>query len=91
SYQSDRPFVLTAFQDFLENLPGNVFRAKGLLWFTESPQKYIFQLSGKRCTLEVEDWNGASPNNQIVFIGRNITQDDIHQQLTLCYPAEVTA
>jgi G3E family GTPase len=91
SYQSDRPFVFEAFQDFLENLSGNVFRAKGLIWFTASPQKYIFQLSGKRCTLEVEDWNGTFPNNQIVFIGRNITQDDIHQQLTLCYPAEVTA
>ncbi len=91
SYQSDRPFVLSAFQDFLENLSGNVFRANGLLWFTESPQKYIFQLSGKRCTLEVEDWNGTSPNNQIVFIGRNITQAEIHQQLTLCYPSEVTA
>lgn len=91
SYQSDRPFVLEAFQDFLENLSGNVFRAKGLIWFTASPQKYIFQLSGKRCTLEVEDWNGTSPNNQIVFIGRNITQADLYQQLTLCYPAEVTA
>jgi G3E family GTPase len=91
SYQSNRPFMLEAFQDFLENLSGNVFRAKGLLWFTESPQKYIFQLSGKRCTLEVEDWNDTPPNNQIVFIGRNITQANLYQQLTLCCPAEVTA
>ncbi len=91
SYQSDRPFVLETFQDFLENLSSNVFRAKGLLWFTESPQKYIFQLSGKRCTLEVQDWAGSPPNNQIVFIGRNITQAEIYQQLTLCYSAEVTS
>jgi G3E family GTPase len=87
SYQSDRPFVLKAFQDFLESLSGNVFRAKGLLWFTESPQKYIFQLSGKRCTLEIEGWSGSFPKNQIVFIGRNISQADIYQQLALCYPS----
>ena len=87
SYQSDRPFVLKAFQDFLESLSSNVFRAKGLLWFTESPQKYIFQLSGKRCTLEIEGWSGSFPKNQIVFIGRNISQADIYQQLALCYPS----
>jgi G3E family GTPase len=87
SYQSDRPFVLKAFQDFLESLSGNVFRAKGLLCFTESPQKYIFQLSGKRCTLEIEGWSGSFPKNQIVFIGRNISQADIYQQLALCYPS----
>ena len=88
SYQSDHPFVLEAFQDFLESLSSNVFRAKGLLWFTESPQKYIFQLSGKRCTLEIEGWSGSPPKNQIVFIGRNISQADIYQQLALCYPSQ---
>lgn len=50
SYCSDRPLSLHKFQNFLDNLPPEVFRAKGLLWFSESSNKHIFQLSGKRCT-----------------------------------------
>jgi len=90
SYYSHRPFMLAEFQNFLENLSGNVFRAKGLLWFLDSPNKYIFQLSGKRCTLEVEEWQGSAPGNQIVFIGRDLNQGDIYQQLELCYPSPST-
>jgi G3E family GTPase len=87
SYYSKYPFKLEKFQSFLENLSGNVFRAKGLLWFIDSPNKYIFQLSGKRCTLEVEEWDGSPPGNQIVFIGRDLNKGDIYQQLELCYPS----
>ncbi|QHU99402.1 CobW family GTP-binding protein [Synechocystis sp. CACIAM 05] len=90
SYYSHRPFLLEEFQNFLENLSGNVFRAKGLLWFIDSPNKYIFQLSGKRCTLEVEEWDGSPPGNQIVFIGRDLNKGDIYQQLELCYPTPAT-
>jgi G3E family GTPase len=90
SYYSHRPFVLAEFQKFLENLSGNVFRAKGLLWFLDSPNKYIFQLSGRRCTLEVEEWNGSAPSNQMVFIGRDLNQEDIYQQLELCYASPTT-
>ncbi|MBE9175334.1 GTP-binding protein [Synechocystis salina LEGE 06155] len=90
SYYSHRPFLLKEFQNFLENLSGNIFRAKGLLWFIDSPSKYIFQLSGKRCTLEIEEWDGSPPGNQIVFIGRDINREDLYQQLELCYPSPAT-
>jgi G3E family GTPase len=84
SYRSDRPFALRQFEQFLEALPRDVFRAKGLLWFNESPNKHIFQLSGKRCTLDVEPWHSASPGNQIVFIGRHLDADGLRQQLAAC-------
>lgn len=84
SYRSDHPFALRQFEQFLETLPSDVFRAKGLLWFQESPNKHIFQLSGKRCTLDVEPWHSAVPGNQIVFIGRHLDADDLRQQLAVC-------
>ncbi|QQE67593.1 cobalamin biosynthesis protein CobW (plasmid) [Leptolyngbya sp. BL0902] len=84
SYRSDSPFALRQFEQFLETLPSDVFRAKGLLWFQESPNKHIFQLSGKRCTLDVEPWHSAVPGNQIVFIGRHLDADDLRQQLAVC-------
>jgi len=53
SFQSDHPFTLKHFQDFLDvHLPDDIFRAKGLLWFQESSLRYIFQLSGKRYEMQ---------------------------------------
>jgi hypothetical protein len=33
-FEADRPFAADRFQHFLELLPDNVFRAKGMLWVT---------------------------------------------------------
>ncbi len=83
SFKSDRPFELTKFQAFLDRLPADVFRAKGIVSFQESQLRHIFQLSGNRCTLTVD--RHALPNGvQAVFIGRNIQPDKIRQQLSQC-------
>ncbi|MEN9521396.1 MAG: hypothetical protein RLZZ381_3984 [Cyanobacteriota bacterium] len=84
SFQSDRPFELEKFTHFLtEQLPNNVFRAKGILWFQESPSRHIFQLSGPRYDLQADDWT-TQPKNEIVFIGRNLDESLIKQQLDDC-------
>lgn len=84
SFRSDRPFAVKKFQVFLQDkLPVGVFRAKGILWFKESPRRHIFQLSGKRYELKDEDWQGK-PSNQIVFIGRSLNPLEINQQLNNC-------
>ena len=87
SYCSDRPFSLRKFEEWLDTLPANVFRAKGLLWFTQSPHKHIFQLSGKRCTLNTEAWNTMPPQNQLVVIGRQLNPEEIRRQLAICEAA----
>ncbi|MEL7505593.1 MAG: GTP-binding protein, partial [Cyanobacteria bacterium J06554_6] len=49
SFKGDRPFALKKFQQFLDyQLPNNVFRAKGIIWFAESEKRHLFQLSGSR-------------------------------------------
>ncbi|MEM8830709.1 MAG: GTP-binding protein [Cyanobacteria bacterium P01_G01_bin.19] len=84
SLQFDRPLAIRKFQYFLDNqLPESVFRAKGILWFDESPQRHIFHLSGKRFTLEDEDWKGEK-KNQLVLIGQNIDRDLLRQQIEDC-------
>lgn len=84
SFQSDRPFTLKQFQQFLDNhLPENVFRAKGVLWFQESPARHFFQLTGKRFQLEDDEWSGPR-GNQLVFIGRDLDKDVIQQLLENC-------
>ncbi|YAI82196.1 MAG: CobW family GTP-binding protein [cyanobacterium endosymbiont of Rhopalodia sterrenbergii] len=84
SFESDKPFAVRKFQYFLDNqLPENVFRAKGILWFDESPKRHIFHLSGKRFTLEDDEWKG-DPKNQIVLIGQNIDSQILYEQIENC-------
>ncbi|MCU0551950.1 MAG: GTP-binding protein [Leptolyngbya sp. Prado105] len=83
SYQSDRPFSVQKFQDFLNELPIEIFRAKGLLWFEESSLKHIFQLSGKRYDIQTEEWQQPK-SNQLVLIGRNLNIEQLRQQLDQC-------
>ena len=85
SIQSDKPFNIRKFQYFLDNqLPGNVFRAKGILWFDESPKRHIFHLSGKRFSIEDEEWNGDK-KNQLVLIGQNLDHDKLKEQIENCF------
>ena len=83
-FKSDRPFQVEKFTHFLtEQMPIDVFRAKGILWFEGREQRHIFQLSGKRCTIDVEPWT-TPPQNQLVFIGRELNPLQLNQQLTNC-------
>jgi G3E family GTPase len=84
SIQSDRPFDIKKFQYFLDNqLSDSVFRAKGILWFQESPKRHIFHLSGKRFSLDDDEWKG-SPKNQLVLIGQNLDHDQLRAQVEHC-------
>jgi G3E family GTPase len=84
SFESDRPFDSRKFESFLrDSLPKEVFRAKGILWFTDSEFRNIFQLSGPRFDLRAEPWK-TSPKNQLVLIGRCLHTEQLQQQLTEC-------
>ncbi|MBM0743468.1 GTP-binding protein [Phormidium sp. CLA17] len=84
SFQSDRPFDIKKFQHFLDHqLPASVFRAKGILWFQESPKRHIFHLSGKRFSLDDDDWKGE-PKTQLVLIGQGLDHDTLLAQVKHC-------
>jgi len=84
SFQSDQPLAIKKFQYFLDHqLPSTVFRAKGILWFDESPKRHIFHLCGKRFTIEDEEWNGER-KNQVVLIGQNLDHEELRSQLQKC-------
>ncbi|MEL7035731.1 MAG: GTP-binding protein [Cyanobacteria bacterium J06592_8] len=84
SFQSDRPFSLRKFQYFLDNqLSNNIFRAKGIMWFDESPKRHIFHLSGKRFSIEDSEWKGEK-KNQLVLIGQDLDHDLLRSQIEHC-------
>ena len=84
SFQSDGPFSLRKFQNFLDNqMPQEVFRAKGVLWFNESERRHVFHLAGKRFSIDDTDWTGDR-KNQLVLIGRDIDHSTLREQLKAC-------
>ncbi|KAB8334219.1 GTP-binding protein [Scytonema tolypothrichoides VB-61278] len=84
SFQSDKPFAIRKFQYFLDNqLPETIFRAKGIMWFEESPQRHIFHLCGKRFSLDDDEWKGEK-KNQLVLIGQNLDRETLLNQLENC-------
>ncbi|MEY3963534.1 MAG: hypothetical protein RLZZ106_789, partial [Cyanobacteriota bacterium] len=85
SFQSDGPFALRKFQNFLDNqLPAGVFRAKGILWFNESQRRHVFHLAGKRFSIDDSDWPSPERKNQIVLIGKELNHAKLRQQLQAC-------
>jgi G3E family GTPase len=85
SFQSDKPFSIKKFQYFLDNqIPETVFRAKGILWFDESPKRHIFHLSGKRFSLDDDQWKTDDRKNQLVLIGQNLDHDALRTQINNC-------
>ena len=85
----DQPLAIRKFQRFLDNkLPENVFRAKGILWFDESEKRHIFHLSGKRFSLEDEEWNGRPHKTQLVLIGQNLDHEALKAEIEECFCLE---
>lgn len=84
SFQSDKPLSVEKFNKFLdEQLPKTVFRGKGIIWYQGSKLRHIFQLSGKRCNFQRDEWT-TNPSNQLVFIGKDLDADTIISQLEEC-------
>ena len=84
SFQAEGPLALRKFQNFLDNqLPAEVFRAKGILWFNESERRHVFHLAGKRFSIDDSEWNGPR-KNQIVLIGKGLDHAKLRRQLQAC-------
>lgn len=90
SFESSSPLILPKFQDFLDRLSPDIYRAKGILKFEGSQLRHVLQMSGKRYemkTISVKKSASRSPPlnaNQLVFIGRNLNAEAIRTQLTKC-------
>jgi G3E family GTPase len=83
SFQSERPFAVQKFQDFLEQLPHDVYRAKGLIWIAESDKRYVFHLVARRFCLD-EDARDGEKTNKLVLIGRNLDRAELRSRLEAC-------
>jgi G3E family GTPase len=85
SMQTDQPLVAERFKDFLERLPANVFRGKGILYVVERPDtKLIFHLVGGRIRIDNEPAGEAPRTSQLVFIGQHLDRQAIEALWRQC-------
>lgn len=71
SYETDRPLSLEALREAARKLPGNIYRAKGIIYTSDSPeQPAVLQVVGRRVDISVQqEWGARVPRTQIVAIG----------------------
>jgi len=71
SYETDQPLTLEALRERLRKLPGTVYRAKGVVYSTDAPQRRaVLQVVGRRVDISLqEEWGQRVPRTQIVAIG----------------------
>ncbi|HVN68738.1 MAG TPA: GTP-binding protein [Candidatus Binatia bacterium] len=71
SYETDRPLSLDALRHAARGLPGNVYRVKGVVYTTDSPDRpAVLQVVGRRVDVSLQDsWGKRERRTQIVAIG----------------------
>lgn len=71
NWQSDKPLLFKALQTMVQRLPTSIFRAKGILYLADTPERRaILHVVGQRARLAFgEEWGNETPHSQFVVIG----------------------
>ena len=73
-YYRRKPLVESKFHNFVNSLPRNIIRCKGVLWFSDEPESsYVFEQSGKQVqAFCAGEWVASfSPEEQKQIIAQN--------------------
>ncbi len=89
SWRSTEPVSYRALRRMVENLSPSIYRAKGIFFLADSPDKRaVLHVVGQRVTLSLagEPWGEVVPYSQMVVIGAagSIHADDLNQQMEAC-------
>ncbi len=83
-FKAEGPFDLVKFQLFAQQLPENIFRSKGIIYFNGLNTKAIYQQVGRRIDVKTaEKWQGKR-ETQMVFIGKDFDCQKLEHQLKGC-------
>jgi G3E family GTPase len=71
SYETDRPLSLEALRDAARKLPASIYRAKGVIYTLDAPERRaVLQVVGRRVDISIqEEWGRRAPRTQLVAIG----------------------
>ncbi|TXK70639.1 GTP-binding protein [Paenibacillus sp. N3.4] len=76
----ERAVDSTAFEEFVSKLPPEVYRAKGILRFSDTSSRFLFQYAYREM-----DFVKIAPKGEVpdvaVFIGENFSKDEVRAEL----------
>lgn len=81
------PVSSEAFESLLQRLPANIYRAKGIVTFTDAPSRFLFQYAYKESDFMRIEPQGHV-NDVAVFIGEHFSKDWLLRELELLEQAE---
>ncbi len=88
SYETERPLSLEALREAASKLPANIYRAKGVIYSSDSPaRRAVLQVVGRRVDISLEgEWRDRRPRTQIVAIGAAgiIDKEALRAKFELC-------
>ena len=91
SYETDQPLALEALRDAMRKLPGSIYRAKGVVYLTDAPERRaVLQVVGRRVDISLEEeWGPRAPQTRIVAIGAagSIDANLLEASVTSCISA----
>ncbi len=78
SYETDQPLALDVLRETLRKLPGTIYRAKGVIYTTDAPQRRaVLQVVGRRVDISLQDeWGQRARRTQVVAIGAKGAVDE---------------
>ncbi|WP_245948175.1 CobW family GTP-binding protein [Paenibacillus sambharensis] len=80
TYYFNRPVDSKAFELFLQKLPENIYRAKGILTFRDAPSRFLFQYAFRE-----SDFIKINPQGDVhdvaVFIGEHFSRGALLEEL----------
>ncbi len=83
-FKTEKPLDITKFQLFAQQLPDNIFRSKGIVWFKGLENKAVYQQVGRRIDVKTaEEWD-KKKQTSIVFIGQEFDCQKLEQELKAC-------
>ena len=77
SYETEQPSALEPLREALRKLPGNIYRAKGVVYNSDNlDRRVVLQVVGRRVDISIQqEWGQCAPRTQIVAIGAAGTID----------------
>jgi G3E family GTPase len=92
SYETDQPLSLEALRETASKLPANIYRAKGVIYTSDAPERRaVLQVVGRRVDISLEnEWNGRPQRTQIVAIGSAgiIDKEALRDKFESCLAAD---
>lgn len=95
SFVSNEPFSYRAVREAVKTLPANIFRAKGVLYLADVPDRRgILHVVGRRVRLTLgEPWAEQTPRSQFVMIGSagSIDAVELNRRFEACLAKNIPA